>query len=98
MEEKKHTLEYQESWTVENFARKKGTDMIEVLFNEQTKCLFFTYGPGKYDCGKVTKAEIKKPIISKVKDLKTGEEFYLLHNEGEGGATSVMTFDFRKKK
>lgn len=98
MEKKKHTLEYQESWTVENFARMKGTDMIEVLFNEHTKCLFFTYGPGKHDCGKVTKAEIKKPIISKVYDPVEDESFYLLHNEGEGGATSVMTFDFRKKK
>jgi hypothetical protein len=98
MEEKKHTLDYLNSWTVENFARMKGTDMIEVLFNEKSKCLFFTYGPGKRDCGKVTKAKILKPIISEVKDLETGEEFYLLHNEGEGGATSVMTFDFRKKK
>lgn len=90
-------LEFINSWTVENFARSKGTDMIEVLFNEKTKCLFFTFGPGKFDCGKVTKAEIKRPIISEVVDTETGEQFYLLHNEGEGGATSVMQFDFSKK-
>ena len=90
-------LEFLNSWTVENFAKKQGTDMIEVLFNNKTNCLFFTYGPGKHDCGKVTKAKITKPIISEVVDTTTGEQFFLLHNEGEGGATSVMKFDFSKK-
>lgn len=96
-EEKKYNLDYLNSWTVENFARLKGTDMIEVLYNQRSKCLFFTYGPGKRDCGKVTKKPITKPVISEVVDTITGEQFYLLHNEGEGGATSVMKFDFSKK-
>lgn len=90
-------LEFLNSWTVENFAKRQGTDMIEVLLNSKTNCLFFTYGPGKHDCGKVTKAKITKPIISEVVDTVTGEQFFLLHNEGEGGATSVMKFDFSKK-
>jgi hypothetical protein len=98
MEEK--NLEFQESYTVEQFkAMQHLTEdqKIQVKKNPKTEKLFFSWGPGKQQTGAVAKAGVpKKPVISKVKGDPTPENtsgvFFLLHEEGEGGAPVIATF------
>ena len=98
MEER--NLEFQESYTVEQFKAKvnlKADQPIQVKKNPNTEKLFFTWGPGKQQTGAVAKAGVpKNPIISKVKGDPTPENpsgvFFLLHEEGNGGAPVIATF------
>lgn len=87
-----------ESYTPKQFMLKEGAESLEIKKNHKNGgTLFFT-------CGTITGAvsskaasgELTKPIISKVKGDPTERNptgiFFLLHQQGEGGAETVATF------
>ena len=86
MDEK--NLEFIETLTVEQFKAEQHVDKVKVKQNPKTGKLFFTYGA---KVGAVAKKGVPThPMISKVR----GEEglFYLLHEEGNGGAPTIAEF------
>lgn len=90
-------LEFQQSYTVEQFKAMQNTSEIKVKKNSETEKLFFTWGPGREQTGAVAKAGVpKKPVISRVKGEPTPQNpsgvFFLLHEEGNGGAPVIATF------
>lgn len=90
MEER--NLEFQQSYTVEQFKAMVNTSELKVKKNQQTDKLFFTWGPGREQTGAVAKAGVPaKPVISRVKG-NDGAVFFLLHEEGNGGAPVIATF------
>lgn len=90
-----NTLEFIQSWTVAQFKNLVGADTLTVKQNGDK--FFFTWGPDRSQIGAVSKSGVPtRPIISKVHGDATPEnpsgEFYLLHNEGDGGCPTVATF------
>lgn len=90
-------LEFQQSYTVEQFKEMVHTAEIKVKKNPDTEKLFFTWGPGREQTGAVAKAGVPaKPVISRVKGEPTQQNpsgvFFLLHEEGNGGAPVIATF------
>lgn len=82
-------LEFIETLTVEQFKAKTLVSEIKVLHNKATDKLFFSYGA---KTGAVSAKGIPtKPMVSWVKP-EDGAPFWLLHNEGEGGAEVKATF------
>ena len=85
-------LKFLNTQSVAQFKADVQTDEIKVLRNEQTGKCFFSYGCGT---GAVTskypESPLNNPVVSEVASTETGETFYLLHNEGEGGATKLET-------
>ena len=88
-------LTFNESYTVEQFKAKvnlKPDQPIQVKKNPNTDKLFFTWGPGRNQIGAVASAGVpKKPVISNVTG-NDGVTFFLLHEEGNGGAPVIATF------
>lgn len=82
-------LTFNETLTVEQFKAQMNVSKIEVKKNPQTSKLFFTYGS---KTGAVAVKGIpSNPMLSNV----TGDEgasFWLLHEEGQGGAPTLATF------
>ena len=84
-----NNLKFIDTLTVEQFKTQKLVKEIQVRKNPHTSKLFFTYG-GK--TGAVSTQGIPAhPMISLVEDNE-GEQFYLLHEEGRGGAPVLATF------
>lgn len=84
-----NNLKFIDTLTVEQFKNQTLVKEIQVRKNPNTGKLFFTYG-GK--TGAVsTKGIPTHPMISLVEDNE-GEQFYLLHEEGQGGAPVLATF------
>lgn len=81
-------LTFVETFTVEQFKAAQHVDKIQVKQNPKNNKLFFTFG------AKVGAVAVKgipaHPMIS----LVEGDEgaFYLLHEEGQGGAPVLATF------
>lgn len=85
-------LTFNESYTVEQFKANHNANTIQVKKNPQTDKLFFTWGPGRNQIGAVASAGVpKKPVISNVTG-SDGVTFFLLHEEGNGGAPVIATF------
>lgn len=81
-------LEFIDTMTVEQFKAEKKVSKIEVKRNPKTNKLFFSYGA---KTGAVAVKGIPvHPMISLVEG-DTGQ-FYLLHEEGTGGAPVLATF------
>ena len=81
-------LEFLKTRTVEQFKAEQHVDKILVKKNPKTGKLFFTFGA---EVGAVAVKGIPQhPMISQVKGSEG--EFYLLHEEGNGGAEVVATF------
>ena len=82
-------LNFIETFTVEQFKAAQHVDKIQVKQNPKTNRLFFTFG------GKVGAVAVKgipaHPMVSLVSD-DGGSQFYLLHEEGQGGAPVLATF------
>lgn len=75
--------------TVEQFKKAQGVDSIKVRQNPHTSKLFFTFGA---ETGAVsTKGIPANPMISQVKG-EDGICFFLLHEEGTGGAPVLAEF------
>ena len=88
------TLIFKETLTVEQFKAKMNVSRIDVKQSPKTGRLFFTYGA---KTGAVAVKGIPtNPMFSYVKGDPTPEnpsgEFWLLHEEGQGGAPVLASF------
>ena len=82
-------LTFNETLTVEQFKREMAVSRIDVKKNPQTNKLFFTYGA---KTGAVaTKGIPQHPMLSNVTG-SDGSSFWLLHEEGQGGAPVLASF------
>lgn len=76
--------------TVEQFKREMGVSEIEVLRNEKTGKIFFSYGGAT---GAVSSKGIpSKPMLSEFPSNTGSGNVWVLHEKGEGGATKITTF------
>ena len=84
-----NNLVFNETLTVEQFKSKVNVSVIKVKKNPKTGKLFFTYGS---KTGAVAVKGIPThPMISDVTG-SDGSNFYLLHEEGQGGAPTLAEF------
>lgn len=84
-----NNLQFLDTLTVEQFKAEKRVEKLQVKKNPHTGKLFFTFGA---KTGAVSlKGVPTHPMISRVKGSE-GDEFYLLHEEGQGGAPVVAEF------
>ena len=75
--------------TVEQFKKSQLVEKIQVKQNPKTNKLFFTFGS---KTGAVAVKGIPAhPMVSEV-EAPDGSSFYLLHEEGTGGAPTLATF------
>ena len=85
-------LAFVKTWSVPQFKQNQGIEKIEVKRNERTGKLFFVYGFETGACSKkVESGEVTMPIVSKVVSTTTGDELYMLHQQGEDDATTIIT-------
>lgn len=89
-----NNLTFIETLTVEQFKRAQGVERIEVKQNPHTGKLFFTFGA---KTGAVAVKGIpSKPMLSYVQgepsELNPDGKFWMLHEEGTGGAPVLATF------
>jgi hypothetical protein len=85
-------LAFVKTWSVPQFKQNQGIEKIEVKRNERTGKLVFVYGFETGACSKkVESGEVTMHVVSQVVSTTTGEEFYMLHQQGEGGATTIIT-------
>jgi len=84
-------LVFTTTWSVQEFKANQGITQIEIKRNEKTGKLFFDYKFGSGACSKRAETgEMDNPVISEVVSATTGEQFYLLHQKGEGGGATVL--------
>ena len=84
-----NNLVFNETLTVEQFKAEQRVSKIEVKKNPKTGKLFFTYGA---KTGAVAVKGIPQhPMLSNVTG-NDGSNFWLLHEEGQGGALVLATF------
>ena len=84
-----NNLKFINTLTVEQFKAQQLVQEIQVRQNPRTSKLFFTYGS---KTGAVSAKGIPThPMISLVEDNE-GAQFYLLHEEGQGGAPVLAKF------
>lgn len=82
-------LVFNETLTVEQFKSEMNVSRIDVRKNPQTGKLFFTYGA---KTGAVSLKGIPAhPMVSNVTG-DDGQSFWLLHEEGQGGAPVLASF------
>lgn len=82
-------LQFNETLTVEQFKAQMHVSRIDVKKNPKTGKLFFTYGA---KTGAVAVKGIPQhPMLSNVTD-SDGISFWLLHEEGQGGAPVLASF------
>ena len=82
-------LIFRDTQTVEQFKKSQMVDKIQVKKNPKTNKLFFTFGA---KTGAVAVKGIPThPMISEV-EAPDGSTFFLLHEEGTGGAPVLATF------
>ena len=87
-------LEFKETLTVEQFKAAMNVSRIDVKQNPKSNTIFFTYGA---KTGAVSSKGIPQhPMFSFVKGEPTEKnpsgEFWLLHEEGQGGAPVLASF------
>ena len=80
-------LKFIETMSVADFKTKMGVGRIDVKQNPNTGKCFFVNG---CETGAVSerflKGDITKHVISQVCFPETGDMFYMLHQQGDGGA------------
>ena len=82
-------LVFNETLTVEQFKAQMNVSRVDVKKNPKTDKLFFTYGA---KTGAVAvKGVPAHPMFSNVTG-SDGSSFWLLHEEGQGGAPTIATF------
>ena len=82
-------LTFNETLTVEQFKEKMKVSHIDVKQNPKTNKLFFTFGA---KTGAVAVKGIPAhPMLSHVTG-SDGQSFWLLHEEGQGGAPVLASF------
>ena len=75
-------LKFIETMSVADFKTKMGVDRIDVKQNPNT---------GGAVSERFLKGNITKPVISQVCSPDTGDMFYMLHQQGDGGAPTLAT-------
>lgn len=84
-----NNLIFNETLTVEQFKAQMNVQKLDVKRNPETGKLFFTYGA---KTGAVaTKGIPQHPMLSSV-TTPEGDSFWLLHEEGNGGAPTIASF------
>ena len=84
-----NNLTFNDTLTVEQFKAKMNVSRIDVKKNPKTGKLFFTFGAG---IGAVAVKGIpENPMLSNVTG-SDGNSFWLLHEEGQGGAPVLASF------
>lgn len=84
-----NNLIFNETLTVEQFKSAQGVSRIDVKKNPKTGKLFFTFGA---KTGAVAVKGIPQhPMLSNVTG-SDGSSFWLLHEEGKGGAPVLASF------
>ena len=84
-----NNLIFNDTLTVEQFKDKFKVSRIDVKKNPKTGKLFFTYGA---NTGAVAVKGIPQhPMLSSVTG-SDGSSFWLLHEEGQGGAPVLASF------
>lgn len=82
-------LVFKNTLTIEQFKAQMNVSRIDVKRNPKTGKLFFTYGA---KTGAVAVKGIPQhPMLSNVTALD-GSSFWLLHEEGQGGAPVLASF------
>ena len=82
-------LVFNDTLTVEQFKSRMMVDKIQVKKNPKTNKLFFTFGA---KTGAVAVKGIPAhPMVSHV-EAPDGSSFWLLHEEGQGGAPTLAEF------
>ena len=82
-------LTFHETLTVEQFKSRMMVDKLRVKQNPKTNKLFFTFGA---KTGAVAVKGIPAhPMVSNV-EAPDGSSFWLLHEEGQGGAPTLAEF------
>ena len=82
-------LHFIETMTVEQFKSRMMVGKLQVKKNPKTNKLFFTFGA---KTGAVAVKGIPAhPMVSEV-EAPDGSSFYLLHEEGTGGAPTLAEF------
>lgn len=85
-------LKFVKTMSVAEFKAHHNVEKIEVKRNEHTGKCFFVYGFETGACSKKAESgKLTTPVISEVCSAETGEMFFLLHQQGEGGATTLAT-------
>ena len=81
-------LKFIETMSVADFKTKMGVERIDVKQNPNTgKCFCETGAVSE----RFLKGNITKPVISQVCSPETGDMFYMLHQQGDGGAPTLAT-------
>lgn len=84
-------LAFLKTWTVPQFKSNNGVESIDIKRNEKTGKCFFVFGVETGACSKkVETGELTMPVISQVCVAATGEMFYMLHQQGEGGGATTL--------
>lgn len=85
-------LKFLKTMSVADFKAQHNVEQIEVKRNEHTGKCFFVYGFETGACSKKVKTgELTVPVISEVYLANTEDIFFLLHQKGEGGASTLAT-------
>lgn len=85
-------LKFLKTMSVAEFKAEHQVEKIEVKRNEHTGKCFFVYGFETGACSRrVETGKLTNPVISEVCSPDTGDMFLLLHQQGEGGATTLAT-------
>lgn len=88
-------LTFNRSLTPEQFKEEQGTSKVQILQNPKTSKLFMSWrdARGVQNSGAVSAKGLptKSPMISEVQNPED-ETFWLLHEEGQGGAPVISSF------
>ena len=82
-------LIFNDTLTVEQFKAQMNVSRIDVTKNPKTGKLFFTYGAKTGAVG--VRGSRQQPRVSDVTGAD-GSAFWLLHEEGQGGAPVLASF------
>lgn len=76
--------------SIAEFKAENQIDRIEVKKSGNSGKCFFSCGFDTGACSrKVESGELTNPVISEVCSADTGDIFFLLHQKGEGGASTI---------
>ena len=83
-------LKFLKTMSVADFKAENKVDQIEIKRSGNSGKFFFTFGIESGACSnKVLTGELTDPVISRVLSADTGDMFFLLHQRGEGGPSTV---------
>ena len=84
-------LKFLSTMSVEEFKAQQGITKIDIFRNENTGKSFMAWGNERGAVyAEYPVKPLKEPMVSEV-ETSTGEQFFLLHNRGEGNATKLGT-------